>query len=121
MSKEQERVNIYAVVIDASSPYYIESIKKYLCVLKLIDDSLNPKSKGKTPFMNLTCFSQSKNEIPNITKLGSIIRIHRGDTKKYNKSFQLNCDSGIKGSWVIFDPSDTPSPTDHSEIGRAHV
>ena len=115
MSKEQERVNIYAVVIDASGPYYVESIKKYLSVLKLIDESLNPKSKGKTPFMNLTCFSQSKNEIPNITRIGSIIRIHRGDTRKYNKSYQLNCDSGIKGAWAIFDPSDAPSATDTTE------
>ena len=52
-------------------------------------------------------------------KLGSIIRIHRGDTRKYNKSFQLNCDSGIKGAWTIFDPSETYSPTDQS--GRTYT
>ena len=81
--------------------------------------SLNPKAKGKTPFMSVTCFSQNKNGTPNINKLGSIIRIHRGDTRKYNKSFQLNCDSGIKGAWTIFDPSETYSPTDQS--GRTYT
>eukprot|EP00826_Nyctotherus_ovalis_P009668 TRINITY_DN1255_c0_g1_i2.p1 TRINITY_DN1255_c0_g1~~TRINITY_DN1255_c0_g1_i2.p1 ORF type:complete len:350 (-),score=144.99 TRINITY_DN1255_c0_g1_i2:204-1253(-) len=42
--------------------------------------------------------------------MGSIIRIHRGDTKKYNKSFQLNCDVGIKGAWILFDPTETMNP-----------
>jgi hypothetical protein len=103
---------VYGVVLDASAPYYLKSIEKYLCVLKLIDETVNPKdAKGKVPpFINLTCFSRNKAEIPNITKMGSIIRIHRGDTKKYEESYQLNCDVGIKGAWILFDPSEDIKP-----------
>jgi hypothetical protein len=121
LSKEQERVNLYAVVLDASSPYYIKEIEKYLCILKLIDDTVNPnEAKGKIPpFISLTCFSRNKAELPEIDRMGSIIRIHRGDTKKFNKSFQLNCDVGIKGAWVLFDPSEGTNPVQFT--GRTYT
>lgn len=123
LTKEQDRVNVYAIVLDSSAPYYIREIEKYLCVMKLIDESVNPKSresKGKIPpFINLTCFSRNKDELPMITKMGSIIRIHRGDTRKFNKSYQLNCDVGIKAAWIMFDPSESIKPT--AFTGRSYT
>jgi len=112
LTKEQERVNVYAVVLDASSPYYMKEIEKYLCVLKLIDDTVNPnEAKGKIPpYISLTCFSRNKAELPIIERMANVIRIHRGDTKKFNKTFQLNCDVGIKGAWILFDPSEGLNP-----------
>eukprot|EP00826_Nyctotherus_ovalis_P009670 TRINITY_DN1255_c0_g1_i5.p1 TRINITY_DN1255_c0_g1~~TRINITY_DN1255_c0_g1_i5.p1 ORF type:complete len:406 (-),score=164.50 TRINITY_DN1255_c0_g1_i5:181-1398(-) len=107
------------MVLDASAPYYIEEIEKYLCVLKLIDETVNPQFKGKAPYISLTCFSKNKAELPKITRMGCVIRIHRGDTKKFNKSYQLNCDVGIKGAWVLFDPSETIKPMAHT--GRAYT
>lgn len=109
------------MVLDASAPYYIKEIEKYLCVLKLIDETVNPKeAKGKIPpFISLTCFSRNKTELPEISKIGSIIRIHRGDSKKYNKTFQLNCDVGIKGAWILFDPTETLKPYNHT--GRTYT
>lgn len=114
-------MNVYAVVLDASGSYYIKEIEKYLCVLKLIDDTVNPEEvKAKAPpFISLTCFSRNKGELPEITKMGSIIRIHRGDTRKYNKSYQLNCDVGIKGAWILFDPTEGVKPI--SNTGRTYT
>lgn len=81
--------------------------------MKLIDETVNPKeNKGKIPpFISLTCFSRNKNELPIITKMGCVIRIHRGDTRKFNKSYQLNCDVGIKAAWILFDPSESVKPS----------
>jgi hypothetical protein len=111
LKEEKQRVYLYAVVLDSSAPYYLGSIQKYLCTVKLIDDTVNPKSKaGKVPLISTTIFSQSKDGIPEAIKMGSILRIHRGDTKKYEKSFQLNCDVNIKGSWVLFDPTESFTP-----------
>ena len=99
-------MNIYAIVLDASAPYYLSSISKHMCTMKLIDDTVNStKSFGnKPPFLSVTFFSRNKMEIPPISQIGTVIRIHRGDTKSFKKSYQLNCDTGIKGSWAIFDP-----------------
>jgi len=121
LTKEQERVNLYAVVLDASSPYYIKEIEKYLCVLKLIDDTVNPnEAKAKIPpYISLTCFSRNKAELPVIERMGNVIRIHRGDTRKFNKTFQLNCDVGIKGAWILFDPSEGASPVKFT--GRSYT
>eukprot|EP00826_Nyctotherus_ovalis_P050720 TRINITY_DN6251_c0_g2_i13.p1 TRINITY_DN6251_c0_g2~~TRINITY_DN6251_c0_g2_i13.p1 ORF type:complete len:390 (-),score=150.36 TRINITY_DN6251_c0_g2_i13:162-1331(-) len=91
--------------------------------MKLIDDTVNPKeakAKGKVPpFISLTCFSRNKAEIPRVVKMGSIMRVHRGDTKKFNKSYQLNCDVGIKAAWLLFDPSDSVRPMSHT--GRTYT
>jgi hypothetical protein len=121
LTKEQERVNLYAVVLDASSPYFVKEIEKYMCVLKLIDDTVNPnEAKGKIPpYISLTCFSRNKADLPVIDRMGYVIRIHRGDTKKFSKSFQLNCDMGIKGAWILFDPSEGSTPVKFS--GRTYT
>ncbi len=43
-------------------------------------------------------------------KVGSIIRLHRAQTKKYKGKIQLNCDVNIKGAWIVFDPVESQNP-----------
>lgn len=89
--------------------------------MKLIDETVNPIKASDTipPFISLTCFSRNKPEIPPVTKIGSIIRIHRGDTKKYGDGFQMNCDIGIKSAWILFDPTESIRPMHHT--GRSYT
>ena len=118
---ELERVNLYAVIMDASAPYYLDAVHKYLCTAKLIDNTINPRdsTSGKPAFLSVTFFANNKGEIPQASRIGSIIRIHRGDTKKFEKSFQLNCDAGIKAAWALFDPAETMIPVAHT--GRTYT
>ena len=46
--------------------------------------------------------------------MGAIIRIHRGDAKKFEKEIRLNCDTGIKGAWAIFDSAEGALPISHT-------
>lgn len=107
--------------MDSSAPYYVSAVDKYLCTMKLIDSTVNPEEAvgGKPSFISVTFFSKLKKEIPQPTKMGTIIRIHRADTRKYAKSYQLNCDIGIKGAWAIFDPTETFTPISHT--GRTYT
>ncbi len=116
LNKEEERVNVYALVLGSSSPYYHTTLKRYLCTMKLIDETLNPEEagKGKHGYLTVTAFANTKGNIPQPTRVGTIIRIHRGDTKKYEKSYQLNCDADIKAAWALFDSNEGFTPIQHT-------
>jgi len=103
----------YAYVIDASAPYLsTKTVGKFLCVLKLADDTLSPIAKDpkfkKT--IKATFFGNRIEDIPHITSVGSIIRIHRAVAVHYNNNIQLNCDTTNMGAWCIF-PHDTQADT----------
>jgi len=108
--------------MDASAPYYDYSIQKYLCTLKLIDDTVHPGMGGlavNQEYFTATMFARTYDELPLPTKIGSILRIHRGQTKPYTGEFQLNCDVNIKGAWALFDPAEGNQPISHT--GRKYT
>ena len=121
LSEEQDRVNVYGVVLDSSAPYYMSSAGKYICTMKLIDPTVHPRGGGKSAaeYLSTTFFAATSGELPSITKVGSIMRIHRGQTKDHKGHMQLNCDVIIKGAWVVFDPSESLVPLGHS--GKRHT
>jgi hypothetical protein len=90
----------------------MEKTAKYLCTLKLIDETVcgNSKDKSAPEYLTATMFARTADELPPITKVGTILRIHRAQTKKHKDIMQLNCDVNIKASWIIFDPVDGQSP-----------
>jgi hypothetical protein len=116
LKEEKDRINIYAIVLDSSAPYFMEKTNKYQCVMKLFDPSLNPE---KADPITATIFAKTKADVPHVTKVGSIIRLHRILTKKYKKTFQINCDVGIKSAWLLFDPVTGTTPI--SESGKGHT
>lgn len=115
VKEKQARIHTYGVILDCSAPYFHEGLSKYLCTLKLIDESLD-KTKGKYELVNTTVFANASGDIPKPTKIGSIFRIHRGDTKLIKGSgvIQLNCDCNIKAAWCLFDPTESESPIAHT-------
>ena len=118
MNAEKDRVNLYGAILDCSAPYYMDKTAKYLCTVKLIDDSLHPEGTAKSAkdFLSVTFFGKTAADLPQAAKVGSILRIHRGQSKKYKDGYQMNCDCGIKGKWVLFDPIDGQTP--FAKIGR---
>jgi len=90
----------------------MEKTSKYQCTMKLLDSTVDEP-------MTATIFAKTAAEIPHVTKVGLIIRLHRAQTKKYKKAFQLNCDVNIKGAWILFDPADGVTPV--SESGHKYT
>ncbi len=106
-------MNVYGVLMDCSAPYYVEATKKHLCTAKLIDSTVHPGGSGPE-FVSTTFFAETHDAMPQVAKIGSIVRIHRGDIKKYKDTMQLNCDTSVKGAWVLFDPTDGVTPVSTS-------
>ena len=90
----------------------MDKTNKYMCTLKLIDDTVNPDEKVE--FLSASVFAKTAVEVPHALKAGSIIRLHRSQTKKHKSAFQLNCDVEIKGAWILFDPIEGVTPIDQS-------
>ena len=93
----------------------METVSKYLCTIKLIDDTLYPGSGKSAPeSLSTTIFAKTSAELPQASKIGSVLRIHRAQTKAHNGDFQLNCDVNIKAAWVLFDPTEGTTPIFHT-------
>jgi hypothetical protein len=116
LKEKKDRVNLYAIILDCSAPYYMEKTNKYQCTMKLFDDSLNLE---RTDPLTATVFAKTAEEIPHVTKVGSIVRLHRVQTVKYRRSYIINCDITVKSTWVLFDPSEGMNPIDES--GKGHT
>lgn len=116
LKEEKDRINAYGVILGCSAPYYHEDIKRYMCTMKLVDDSLNPEdaAKGKPSFLAVSVFSNTKEGIPQPTKVGTIIRIHRGKTTKKGKEIRFNCDVNVKSAWALFDTTEGFTPINHT-------
>ena len=56
-------------------------------------------------------YAGPEKDVPQPTKMVSILKIHRGDTREYKGAMHANRDANIKGAWVFIDlvESDTPS------------
>ena len=113
IDEERDRLYLYGAILTISSPY--KAGEKYICVAKLIDKTVNLEEK--TEFVSVSFFANSKDDLPQPTKVGSIIRIHRGYTRQYKKKIQLNCDIEIKSSWLLFDPTEGVIPI--AQTGRS--
>ena len=72
-----------------------------MCNIKITDPSLKAGEKSKKS-INLFIFGKNIIDIPQITEVGYIIRIHRGFAKIHKGKLQLNCDVISKGSWCLF-------------------
>jgi len=99
--KKYQRAYFYGIVVDACAPYKPEKFNKFLCNLKITDASLKGGDKEKKS-MKLFIFGKNALDLPHITEVGSIIRIHRAFAKMHEGKLQLNCDVISKGAWCLF-------------------
>jgi hypothetical protein len=108
-----ENHHVYGVVVDASFPYK-HSSEKYICSLKIIDPTLHAKGGKATDddFATVVIYGKKFEQLPILTKVGDIIRLHRSSLRMYNGHRQFNVSTHWQGSWAIFaadDSSFTPS------------
>jgi hypothetical protein len=94
-----EACNFYGVVVDATFPYKRE--KFYVCSLKVIDPTLNPKT-GSQAYSSVVMYAQRFEDLPICTKIGDTIRIHRAMLRLWQGKRQFNVNMYMNGSWVLY-------------------
>ena len=109
------------MIIDATFPYKTNQ-DRYICSLKIVDPSLYIKSqKGAgdaSDFATLVLYAKRFEDLPIITRLGDIIRVHRATLRLYNGQRQFNANIFYNSSWAVFsaDGADK-TPVNHSGKG----
>lgn len=107
---------VYGVVVDASFPYKTSS-DKYVCTLKIVDPTLHAKG-GKASdddFANVVIFGEKFEQLPILTRVGDIIRLHRASLSMYHGKRQFNVNIFWRGAWAIFSQDDSAfAPTSYS-------
>ncbi len=97
--------HIYGVIIDATFPYKTNQ-DRYICSIKIVDSSLYVKSqKGSgdaSDFATLVLYAKRFEDLPIITRLGDIIRVHRSTLRLYNGQRQFNANIFYNSSWALF-------------------
>ena len=91
--------NFYGVVIDSTFPYKRE--KFYVCSMKVIDPTLNPKTSGQA-YSTVVIYAQRFEDLPIVHRVGDIIRIHRAQLKIHQSKRQFNLNMYHNGSWVLY-------------------
>jgi len=101
---EEELVNFYGVIVDASMPMKTAT-QKFVTTLKLIDPTVH--SVGKDPNVNFEhataiIYAKRIEDCPFINQIGDIIRIHRANFKLWKGRPQFNVNVQFNSSWCLF-------------------
>ena len=113
-----EAQHVYGVIIDATFPYKTNN-ERYICSLKIVDPSLYVKSqKGSgdsSDYATLVLYAKRFEDLPIVTRLGDIIRVHRATLRLYNGTRQFNANVFYNSSWALFSgDSNDNAPVSHS-------
>lgn len=99
--------NFYGVIVDATFPYKVRA-DRFICSLKVIDPTLNPKTKSHD-FAQVVIYAKRFEDLPIIHRLGDVIRIHRANLRMYNNARQFNVNVYFKSAWALYS-SDKTTP-----------
>jgi Telomeric single stranded DNA binding POT1/CDC13 len=115
---QAEPQHIYGVIIDATFPYKTNQ-ERYICSIKIVDPSLYIKGqKGDgSDCATLVLYAKKFEDLPIISRLGDIIRVHRATLRLYNGQRQFNANLFYYSSWAIF-PSDSADNVPSSQSGK---
>ena len=87
------------MVVDATFPYKVHA-DRFICSLKVIDPTLN--SKTKSDYAQVVIYAKRFEDLPIVHRLGDIIRIHRANLRIYNNIRQFNVNVYFKSSWALY-------------------
>jgi hypothetical protein len=110
MSSSQE-LHFYSIIIDATFPYKSHS-DRFLCLLKVVDPSCHTKGD----YAQVIIYANRFEDLPIISRLGDVIRVHNASLKKYNDRRQYNVNMHFKSSWALYS-TDKVSPHGSSSDG----
>jgi hypothetical protein len=96
--------NFYAVVTDATFPYKV-SADRYICSMRVIDPSLNSKTKDKSA--QVVVYAKRFEDLPIVHRIGDVIRVNRANYRMYNNQKQFNANVYYKSSWALYSADKT--------------
>lgn len=74
-------MHFYGVITDATFPYKVRA-GRFVCSLKVIDPTCNPKTKQD--YAQVVIYASRFEDLPIVHRIGDIIRIHRANLRPYN-------------------------------------
>ena len=97
-----EHYNFYATVVDATLPYKGKS--KYVCSVKAMDPTIYLESKDEDckSCVSIVIYAKRMEDLPVISKIGDIIRVHRATMVTYKDQKQFNVNVFYNSSWCLF-------------------
>jgi hypothetical protein len=101
-----ESYNLYAVIVDATLPYKTNS--RHVCSLKVMDPTLylSEDDKDTKSCANVVIYAKKSEDLPVVSKIGDIIRVHRANVKSHKGQKQFNVNVYYNSSWCIFNTDD---------------
>ena len=95
--------HVYGVIIDATFPYKVNK-DKYVCSVKVIDNSLHYKGAkaGDNGFATIVIYAKRFEDLPIVHRVGDILRVHRATLRLYKNHRQFNVSTQWNGSWALF-------------------
>ena len=80
--------------------------EKYICSLKVVDPSLHVKSQKGTgdgsDYATVILYAKRFEDLPIVSRIGDIIRVHRATLRLYNHQRQFNASVFYNSSWALF-------------------
>lgn len=98
--------HVYGVIIDATFPYKANQ-NRYVCSLKIVDQSLNTGSKSPD-YASVVMYAKKFEDLPIVLRIGDIIRLHRATLRIYNNRRQFNLSMNWTSSWALFSTDKAP-------------
>lgn len=95
-------MHIYGVVVDASFPHKSFKTDKFICSLKITDASMGVDERGIAETCSLVLFAKKFEDLPNCSKVGDIIRVHRATVGFYKSKKQFTANIFFNSSWALF-------------------
>jgi hypothetical protein len=106
VTSSENNNHFYGVIIDATFPYKVKA-DRYICVLKVIDPTLNPKTKGD--YAQVVIYAKRFEDLPIVHRIGDIIRVHRAQVRIWQGRTQFYVQLAYKSSWALYS-SDKMTP-----------
>jgi hypothetical protein len=100
----QDHYNFFGVIIDAGFPYRTPQ-GKYICTVKVVDHTLHHKGGTDTVapiFATVIIYAKRLEDLPVVSTVGDIIRIHRATMKEYHEQKQFHVNVYYNSSWCLF-------------------
>ena len=103
-------MNFYAVILDASFPYKTTD-DKWVCHLKIVDQTLNVKP-NQEDFAIVLMQARRFEDLPICQRVGDIIRCHRADffMARQGEDRFLKLNMTYNSSWALFSADDIVAP-----------
>lgn len=79
----KERINFYAIVLEATYPHKNKSGKNFVASFKVADLSSKLDSHGVVDYVSVVMFAKRFEDLPVIQRCGEILRVHRGNVNTF--------------------------------------